>query len=248
MTRDPKVRLLRPGTAEPTAGDGTTQSGTSRPSLRQEAYDKLKGAIQRLELEPGTITSDSELSRMLGMSRTPVREALALLERDLLVTRHPNQGVLVRSLTIDEVIHLMQMREAMDGMAARLAADRIGLPLLADLENKFEEMMRTLQHCSEQHSALSRRLHTSVLEAAGNPFLQQASEMLTSSFDRTRQHSWRIWNSAKDAQKIGVRRYREHMEILAALKARDPRRAEKAARAHVVSGLRDILKVVTGTR
>jgi GntR family transcriptional regulator, rspAB operon transcriptional repressor len=249
MTRNVgKVRLLRSGAEDKQLADPAIQSDGNRPSLRQAAYEKLKDAIQRLQLEPGKVTSDSELARLLGMSRTPVREALTLLERDLLVTRIPNQGVLIRSLTIDEVVHIMQMREALDGMAARLAADRIGEDLLSALESDFEGMMKASMSSSDLHSALSKRLHTEILKAAGNPFLQSASEVLTSSFDRTRQHSWRIWNSARDAQKIALRRYREHMEIIAALKARDPRRAEKAARAHVVSGLSDILKSVTRTR
>jgi DNA-binding GntR family transcriptional regulator len=227
------------------ADDPTALQNAGRQPMREEAYDRLKDAIQRLELEPGSVMSDSELARRLGMSRTPVREALALLEKDLLVARVPNRGVVIRSLTIDEVIHVMQMREALDGMAARLAAAHISLEVLDDLKRDFEEMMRTSATSSDQHSALSKRLHIEIMRAAGNPFLESASNSLMSSFERTRQHSWRIWNAARDSERIAKRRYDEHMEIIEALRQRDPRRAEKAARKHVMTGLQDILKAMT---
>lgn len=242
------VQILHPGDASRKPVDNPITTKVDRPSRREEAYAKLKEAIQQMQLEPGRVTSDSELARMLGMSRTPVREALTLLERELLVTRVPNHGVLIRTLTIDELIHVMQMREALDGMAARLAAERIAMPLLIELEDAFTAMMQGEQHSSDTHSALSKRLHSEILKAAGNPFLESASEVLMTSFERTRQHSWRVWNAARDAQKIAVRRYEEHIEIVQALKARDPRSAEKAARAHVVSGLKDLLTLLTKTR
>jgi DNA-binding GntR family transcriptional regulator len=240
----PKLHVLRPDADIDSEESPALHLESDRLPMRQEAYSKLKNAIQRLELEPGRVTSDSELARLLGMSRTPVREALALLERDLLVTRVPNRGVLIRNLTIEEVVHVMQMREALDGMAARLAAARMSLATLAELETDFETMMQAARHSSDEHSALSKRLHAEILMAAGNPFLESASTVLISSFERTRQHSWRIWNSSKDAEKIALRRYREHLEIIDALKRRDARRAEKAARAHVITGLQDVLKSV----
>lgn len=249
LNNRPKVQALRPANSERKAVvDNTLALVAEQPSRREEAYERLKAAILGMQLEPGRVTSDSELSRILGMSRTPVREALTLLERELLVTRVPNHGVLIRTLTIDELIHVMQMREALDGMAARLAAGRMSMDLLIELENEFNAMMRAKEHSSEAHAALSKRLHSQILKAAGNPFLESASEVLTTSFERTRQHSWRVWDAARDAQKIAVRRYREHMEIVGALKARDARLAEKAARAHVVSGLKDLLVLLTKTR
>lgn len=227
------------------ADDLSLDAGANRQSMREEAYERLKDAIQRLELEPGSVMSDSELARRLGMSRTPVREALALLEKDLLVARVPNRGVVIRSLTIDEVIHVMQMREALDGMAARLAAAHISLEVLDELKRDFEDMMHTSGYSSEQHSALSKRLHIAITQAAGNPFLESASDTLMSSFERTRQHSWRVWNSARDAERMAKRRYDEHLEIIDALRQRDARRAERAARKHVMTGLQDVLKAMT---
>lgn len=245
VKQNPRMHVVPSQTEQADADESMLSSNPGRPPMRDEAYERLKDAIQRLELEPGSAMSDSELARRLGMSRTPVREALALLEKDLLITRVPNRGVVIRSLTIDEVIHVMQMREALDGMAARLAATHISLDALDSLKSDFEAMMRSSGYSSEMHSALSKRLHTEIMKAAGNPFLERASNTLTSLFERTRQHSWRIWNAARDAEKMAKRRYDEHMEIIEALRQRDGRRAEKAARKHVMTGLRDILKAMT---
>lgn len=222
-------------------GQGT---GAGR-SLRAIAYDALKQQIQTLELEPGRVTSDSELARRLGMSRTPVREALTLLERDLLVTRIPNQGVIVREITTDEVVHLLNMREALDGMAARLAVARIEDKVLDDLQHAFEEaagMKGGLR--PQRHAALSSELHATIIGATGNPFLKSTSQTLRGAFERSRQHGWRTWSRAEDADKISDSRYAEHLAIITALRRRDPDAAEIAARAHVTNALRDILKVL----
>lgn len=258
MTRvaqmDAKVTKLKPATRTTKSGGRSVAKAATapvapKPSLRQEAYERLRDAILRLELKPGRVTSDSELSRMLGMSRTPVREALTLLERDLLVTRIPHQGVLIRELSMDDIVHILQMREAMDGMAAKLAVDKIDSKLLAELEAEFEAMRGlSSEESSTKHMVLSRRLHTAILEAAANPFLSNTSNALSNSFERTRNYNWRIWNASKNFERIAERRYREHLEIIAALKARDAKRAEKAARAHIVSGLDDMLKSMIGGR
>lgn len=240
-----RIHMVSSQSVQGTADAPISTPNLGRQPMRDEAYSRLKDAIQRLVLEPGSVMSDSDLARRLGMSRTPVREALALLEKDLLVTRVPNRGVVIRSLTIDEVIQVMQMREALDGMAARLAATRIPLEALDELKRDFEEMMRAPGYLSEKHSELSKRLHAAIMYAAGNSFLESASDMLNSSFERTRQHSWRVWNSARDAGRMAKRRYDEHMTIIDALRRRDSQRAEKAARKHVVTGLKDVLKAMT---
>lgn len=248
-----KVTKLQTGQLRPRhskrAISASDDSAPPTPSLRQQAYELLKGAILRLELKPGSVTTDSELSRKLSMSRTPVREAVTLLERDHLVTRIPNQGVLIRELSMDDIVHILQMREAMDGLAARLAVASIDIAALVGIENEFKAMKElSTAAASKVHASLSQRLHSMILDAAGNPFLTVTSRELSSLFDRTRNYNWHIWGASKNAERIAQRRYSEHMEIIAAIKARDARRAEKAARAHIVSGLDDVLRSMIGGR
>lgn len=209
------------------------------------AYEELKRRIQGRELEPGRMTTDSELSRQLKMSRTPVREALTMLESDYLVKRIPNQGVLIRDLSIDEIIHVLNMREAIDGMAARLSAGRMDSAILDDLQSRFEALRCDSGPSStDEHAALSRRLHAAVIAATGNAYLQSASETLRGVFERTRQHGWRIWAHSDDNEAISTRRCDEHLAIIASIKQKDPEAAERAARLHVSNALRDMLNLL----
>jgi len=226
------------------AGESGRGAGKGR-SLRAVAYDSLKLQIQSFELEPGRVTSDSELARRLAMSRTPVREALTLLERDLLVTRIPNQGVVIREITTDELVHLLNMREALDGMAARLAVARIEDRVLDTLQRSFEEAASMEGGLRPQrHAALSSELHSTIVEATGNPFLKSTSQTLRAAFEQSRQQGWRTWSHAADADRISDSRYHEHLAIIEALRRRNPDAAEIVARAHVTNALRDILKVL----
>lgn len=232
--------MKKAGAARREAPDGNEETR----SLRLVAYEALRQQIQNLELEPGSVTSDSELARRLGMSRTPVREALALLERDFLVKRSPNQGVLIRELSTDEIVHLLNMREALDGMAARLAVRRMDEAELERLQRAFEEARLGADSDGihpKRHAELSRELHSAIIKATQNPFLESTSETLIGAFERSRQHGWRVWTRSADVKAISARRYEEHLAIIAAIRRRDPDAAEAAARAHVANALRDTL-------
>ena len=199
---------VRPEDVRPAKLPTKSELRVVKPSLRQHAYELLREAILQLELKPGRVTSDSELSRLLGMSRTPVREALTLLERDHLVKRIPNQGVLIRELSMDDIVHILQMREAMDGMAARLAVDKIDPKTLLAIESDFKAMRElSTEAAAAVHVTLSRRLHSAILDAAANPFLTATSGELRSAFERTRNYNWRIWNASKNSARIAERRF-----------------------------------------
>jgi DNA-binding GntR family transcriptional regulator len=161
------------------------------------------------------------------------------------VTRIPNQGVLIRELSTDEIVHILNMREALDGMAARLAVARMEERELDRLQAAFEEAgSRKGGLQPQRHAALSRELHSVIIASTGNPFLESASATLRGAFERSRQHGWRTWSRATDAESISERRYAEHLAIIAAIRSRDPDAAETAARAHVSNALRDTLALL----
>ncbi|RYG95677.1 MAG: GntR family transcriptional regulator, partial [Alphaproteobacteria bacterium] len=95
-----------------------------RSSLSAEAFDKVVEAITSGEFEPGQRLSEAELARNLGISRGPLREALGRLEGRL-VKRTPRIGVHVISFTREDLESLFLTREALEGMSARLAAERM---------------------------------------------------------------------------------------------------------------------------
>ena len=96
-----------------------------RTYLADAVYEALRRAIVEHEFDAGEPLTEHDLCRRFGTSRTPVREALAKLERDRLVQVVPKKGAFVRTVSADEIRELYQLREALEGLAVRLAAPRV---------------------------------------------------------------------------------------------------------------------------
>lgn len=211
--------------------------------VRQDAYERLKNAIVNQEYRPGEIVSISELARDLGISRTPIREALNALERDFLVQMVDMRGVLIRPLSVDEIVQLNQMREVIDGLAARLAANLIPDKVIDDFMNRFKALERAKDGPdSDLHSQLSDELHRAITAASGNFYVQSQWAHLNTAFMRVKDRSWDVWRRSSDQKEVSRRRLKEHLSILAALKARNPAKAEAAAREHVARAAIDMFK------
>ena len=95
---------------------------SERVNQSQCAYEQLRDEIVQWELPPGTHLNEVPLAERLSVSRTPLREAVQRLARDGLVTIIPGRGALVAQLALQDVVHLFQMREALEPYAARLCA------------------------------------------------------------------------------------------------------------------------------
>jgi DNA-binding GntR family transcriptional regulator len=212
-------------------------------AIREDAYERLKREIISHRYQPGEIVGISELSRDLGVSRTPVREALSRLERDFLVTLIDGRGAVIRPLTIEEIISLNQVREMMDGLAAKLAANRMPDEQIAEFLEKFKSLLRdghVLDHT--KHMQLSDDLHRAITEICGNHFVQSIWNHLNTAFLRLKRHGWQVWLNSAEKQEIARARLNEHLEILQALQLRNPERAETAARQHIRSATEDLLR------
>ena len=112
------------GEAEPAAVPGTRASATAGGSQGESAYQRLLDAIRRGTLQPGARLIETDLARHLGVSRTPIREAIRQLEADGLVVHLPRLGAAVRSLDYAEVMELYEMRAVLE--KHRRAARRPG--------------------------------------------------------------------------------------------------------------------------
>src|SRR5262245_5296814 len=97
-------------------------------------YQTLREAIVARTFDPGEPLTEHDLCRRFGVSRTPVREALAKLERDRLVRVVPNKGAFVRTVSHHEIRELYEVREALEALVVRLAAPRLSDAELADFE------------------------------------------------------------------------------------------------------------------
>ena len=193
------------------------------------AYARLLMELREGRMNPGDRLRETELAERLGMSRTPVREAIRQLEADGIVTHVPRQGASIRSLDYAEVMELYEMRAVLEGTAARLAARAA-----SDIE--IEELVEMNQQMKMLGSApeafiLNRQFHAALLDAAKNRFLARSIHAL----QRALMILGPTTLTEPDRAEKAVE---EHFGVLDAIKARDGASAEAAMRAHIEAAQR----------
>ena len=207
-------------------------------SLAEIAFDKLVEAISAGEFQPGQRLSEADLARRFGISRGPLREALHRLEGKL-VTRRARLGVSVISLSQKELLDIFRIREALEGMSARLAAEARtdeDVSRLKQIVDKHRKIIGVSSKHREQQ-ALDDRFHETIIKIADSRKLQA---MLTSELYFQIQ-LYRTKMSALGS--LTVRIVDEHDAIIEAIKARDGDGAENAMRAHIRAAMNTLLQL-----
>lgn len=126
----------------------------AKSKLSDIAYNQIKELIQSGEYSPGTALPETELSNKLGISRTPIREALQRLSEDMIVTITPHLGAMVSSFDLNQLKDLYETREAVEGMMARLlCAPSIPTSPVKSLLDKYEAAM-TIEDAEARHKVL----------------------------------------------------------------------------------------------
>lgn len=144
----------------------------SRIRLVDEVAEVLRSEIFAGRLPLGTPLRQEQLATMLDVSRTPLREALRMLEREGLVRVEPGRSVRVISGDLSTLLAAYALREVVDGLAARLAAERADAGGIARLENVLDRQRKTFEPWQPTlYTATNVEFHTAVMEAAGNEFL-----------------------------------------------------------------------------
>jgi DNA-binding GntR family transcriptional regulator len=208
----------------------------TRRRLVEEATQALRDAILSGRLTSGTRLRQTELAARLAISRTPIREALGRLQQEGLVEILPAAGVRVAVLDLEEAAELYDVREVLDGLAARLAARRASAPALAALEKLLARMTRSLDRGdANQWFPAHVAFHDAIFRAAGNARLQAMSSVVRLSIQHFHPLLLRTANRLPDA-------LREHRAIFEAIAARDDAEAERRARAHIAGAKEIVLK------
>ncbi|MBN8413819.1 GntR family transcriptional regulator [Halomonas cupida] len=198
------------------------------PSLADEAYELLKGMIVQGELAPGERLLEPALCRRLGISRTPLRDALNQLAGEGLVTLRRNRNALVTRLDGAELRHLFEVEAGLEAMAVELAALRMTATELKRLTNLQERLEK--QHAKgdrDGYFATNTRIHALLVAAARNPVLVETHQRLLGRLERARYlalDKLGRWQESTD----------EHRAILDALHARDPDLARRRMHDHVM--------------
>jgi DNA-binding GntR family transcriptional regulator len=179
-------------------------------------------------LRPGQPVNEAEIAERLGISRTPVREAIRRLEQEALVTRHPNRGVVVTQLSLREVLEIWTLREIVEPAACRLAAPRLDLDALARLESACRRLLRRAPSAEayELYHRSDVELHSLILDGSANATLRQVMESL---LGRVRQARM-VTSPARFEPSI-----EEHLAIIAALRRRDGQAAGEAMGRHLAN-------------
>ncbi|MDT8344000.1 MAG: GntR family transcriptional regulator [Thermohalobaculum sp.] len=211
---------------------------TAHAPQGQSAYLRLLDEIRRGALPPGARLRESELAERLGISRTPVREAIRMLESDGLVVHAPRAGATVRRLDHSEVVELYEMRAVLEGAAARLAARAAGEAEIAELEALNAEIASAPDAATAYE--LNRQFHRLLLEAAKNRYLVRSMNALQQTL--TILGPTTLADPERAEQAVA-----EHARVLAALAARDGARAEAEMRAHIEAAHRVRLRALRRT-
>ncbi len=187
-------------------------------------YEQLFRQILRGELAPNALLSESELAKRLESSRTPVREALLMLEGEGLVRRYPGRGYLVTEITPQDVDEIFELRITLEVLALRKAYAAISSPVLAGLELQLTKLKEG--DSPDDYYAADRTLHELLAQYCGNARLQVFLNTLDSQIERVRYISARRPDRLKESR-------REHLDIIHALMERDLPKAEERLTLHI---------------
>lgn len=225
MKMDPIKRKSQvPKTARSLAQGQNGSLMIEHDNLDDKIYERLKTMITEGDLEPGRRILQEELTREMGVSRTPLVNALKRLAQEGLLEWLPRRGIYVKRFTIREVAQIFEVREALEPMAARIATERIDPAEVEELDEMFKEFNENPTPAAiRRYLQCDRHFHWRLVELAGNPFLAAAMESV---------------NMMISAYQVGIPRslaesLPEHRAIIEALRNKDPEASEQAMRVHI---------------
>ncbi|MGJ7440799.1 GntR family transcriptional regulator [Aquipuribacter sp. MA13-6] len=205
---------------------------------RTTTVDSVRTMILRGDYAPGARLGEVELAQALGVSRTPVREALRRLSAEGLVDITPNKGARVVDFSPEDLEHVFVLRAHVEGLSARLAAARISDAQLDELQASAEQMAAHALPGPDQDLdlvyGLNARFHALVVGATGSNVLPGVVDSLV--------HTGAVLRTLHGFDDDAMRRSTQHhLEIVAALRAHDGLWAESVMRSHLMSARASLL-------
>lgn len=206
--------------------------------LRDVVFNTLREAILKGELKPGERLMELQLAAKLGVSRTPIREAIRMLEQEGLAVTMPRKGAEVAKMTLKDMEDVLEIREALDELAAQVACIRISEEQLERLQEKKADFEHILKSGDVKLMAEADvRFHDVIYEATGNPKLVNLLNNL-----REQIYRYRV-EYIKDANNHPIL-IKEHEAIYTALKERNEQAAILAIREHVENQATAVKEVI----
>jgi len=208
-------------------------------SKKVAAYEALKKRIISNSLKPGDPLNERVLSEELRISKTPIREALQQLEKEGFVENILHKGSFVSRISVQDIREIFEVREILECAAANQSALKADLNKLEGIKRKFESIDRVNGKTPLSLLKVGDQIHNYIFECLQNNRLIEIYQRLQDHIGRIRIYFVHQFdpNRLEKASK-------EHKEILDALIARDPSRAENATRTHLRNGLEYIKQLI----
>jgi DNA-binding GntR family transcriptional regulator len=205
------------------------QVGIQTASIQAQVIQRLRNMILDGELAPGASLSEMSLAEAFGVSRTPIREALKQLETEGLLEVRPRVGTFVPVLSRRDLTELFQLKEILEGAAARLMALRGNVPELAELEHNVSESERAVaKGDTEKYIRLVHEFHDIIVAGADNLKLQAHYRILMNQLVYERLVRTSLTRPGRLVESES-----EHAQILGLVQAKDSYNAERVTREHV---------------
>lgn len=205
--------------------DSKTQIGT----LSDRVYKKLRLSILEGDIQPGSKISEPELAKAYGVSRSSLREAIAKLESSNLVERQANVGARVITLNNESLLEIYQVRESLEGLAARLAAENMNDREIDTLKSLLDEQKTNLQSPSGDYKSIDFDFHNAIVLGSHNKRLIKI--LSRDLFELVHFYRKKFSGSGPRPEQALA----EHTEIVSAITRRDGEMSEMMMRHHIRS-------------
>jgi DNA-binding GntR family transcriptional regulator len=206
--------------------------------LRELVFESLREAIIAGQLKPGERMMEIQLAEEMGVSRTPIREAIRKLELEGLVVMVPRKGAYVAGLSLKDVAEVFEIRRALEGLASELAADRITEAELENLERYLVKIAEEIE-VGDLNKVVDTDtdFHTLLYQASRNQRLSLIISNLREQIQRFRATSLAIPGRMKEALE-------EHRQIVEAISSRDGETARRLAQEHIENAENSLMSVI----
>ena len=212
----------------------------SKESLAGKAYRAIKEKIINMELHQGVALSEEKIASELKMTRTPVREAIQRLKHESLLKVVPRKGTFVSSLSVREIQQIYEMAEALETMAAGLAAERASNKDIDKLKRIIIRLRDALANEDmENWIAADLEFHESFLEAARNNYIRDAMRRINDQIHRARLISIRVKGKPTQSTK-------DHEKMTQAIELHDARLARELTQEHLRRIREEQVDILTG--
>jgi len=204
--------------------------------LRGRVYRILKNKIIEGELEEGAKITEAEIANQMGVSKTPIREALRRLVIEGFITLHPNKRMTITKISPKDIKEVFQLRKVLNGLAARLVAEKITEDNIVKF-NKIIQKMKSFARQNEiiKYSKCADGFHFLMMQLSGNERLEKLNNNL-----RDQAYRYRI-KSLKEKGRI-KESLKEHQKILDAFITRNPEESCRLCQEHIDNALNNILQ------